>query len=204
MAILMILIGFFSGLMMMHGLIIPFGQYYSSGMLWGRQIKGPGNGRYWLMALGGLILMLLLFVLMGLIDDGFDYLSHGMIALLVGFGASFYTWYLEQKKCFAGNHIISAVQDVPFMPEVDRLSAECNYFVLGSDGIAFYDQSNYCFGANRFEDYRIGNTPPGELFFSCYAMAQKFNGVFSFTAQDRPAGNGTTMRCYHFYRKKTK
>jgi uncharacterized protein (UPF0210 family) len=99
----------------MHGLIIPFGQYYSSGTLWGRNFKGPGNRRFWLMALGGLVLMGLGFVLMGVVDDGFDHIITYALALPAGMCFSFYTWHLEQKKCFAGNHIISAVQDVPFM-----------------------------------------------------------------------------------------
>ena len=201
MAILIILIGFLSGLAMMHGLIIPLGQYYSNGTLWGCKIQGPGNSKFWLMALGGTALLALLIVLTSVVEDGFDYIFHGIISLLVGMGFSFYTWHLEQKKCFAGDHIIKAVEHVAFMPDLDRYAAQSEYFVLGADGIAFYDKANFCHAAIRFADYRIGNTPPSELFLSCYALAQKFNGTFAFTAKDQPAGNGTTMRSYHFYRK---
>ena len=201
MAFLMILLGFLSGLMMMHGLLIPVGKYYSSGMLWGREIKGKGNTCYWLMALGGLVLLILLFVLMGAVDDGFDYIFHSMIALPVGIGFSFFTWYLEQKKCFASDHIISAVKDVPFMPELERLAETADRIEMGADGILFYDSTNFCTGGIRFADYRIGNTPANQMFFAAYALAQKFNGTFKYGASDTAGPNGTTTRTYIYRRK---
>ena len=201
MAILIALIGFFSGLLMMHGLIIPFGQYYSSGTLWGRNFQGPGNRRFWLMALGGLVLMGLGFVLMGVVDDGFDHIITYAFALPAGMCFSFYTWHLEQKKCFAGNHIISAVQDVPFMADLDRYAATADHIELGADGIVCYDNSNYPIGTIRFTDYRIGDIPSGQMFCAAYALAQKFNGTFKYSVRERGGSNNVSLRTYVYTRK---
>jgi hypothetical protein len=145
--------------------------------------------------------MALTFVLMGVVDDGFDFIFHAVIALLVGIGFSFFTWNREQKKCFAGDHIIKAVQDVPFMPELDRLAENADRIEMGADGILFYDSVNYCTGRIVFADYQIGNIPGDQMFFAAYALAQKFNGTFRYGAADTAGPNGTTMRTYIYRRK---
>lgn len=207
MAIVMVLLGFLSGWFSMHGIVTICGCYHSSGTVWGCQFKGKGNGRYILMALLGLMSFVVWMILMLNDEDNIDYLAHIMIALFIGIGFSFYTWILERNKCYASNHISSAIANVAFIPDMERYAAVCNRFELASNGIGFYDETNYCIGQIIFADYRLGDISGDQMVFACYALAQKFHGVFRCRIVDRNVAqniqNGTvvTVRHYEYYRK---
>lgn len=201
------LMGFLSGWFMMHGLIVPFGQYHSSGTVWGCKFQGKGNGRYYLMALVGLLLMILWLILMLTDEDSMGALWPSLIAFFVGIGFSIYTWIRVRNKCYASNNISSAIANVAFMPDLERYSAQCQRFELAANGIAFYNEANYCIGQIIFNDYQLGNIPADEIVFACYGLAQKFHGVFICHIYDSNVGRDTrtdtiiTERHYVFHRK---
>lgn len=205
--IIFILMGFLSGWFMMHGMIVPFGQYHSSGTVWGCKFQGKGNGRYWLMALAGFLLLVLWFVLVLSNEDFMDTLFPFLIAFLVGIGFSFYTWIRVRNQCYASNNISSAIVNVAFMPDLERYAAQCHHFELAANGIAFYNEANYCIGQIIFTDYQLGNVPNNEIVFACYGLAQKFHGVFTCHIEDRNVGRDSrtdtviTERHYTFRRK---
>ena len=209
MAILMVLIGFLSAWFMMHGTITSCGQYHSSGTVWGCKFKGKGNGRYILMAVLGFALLIVWMIVMITHEDGADYLWLFMISFFAGIGFSFYTWILERNKCYASDHISSAIANVAFMPELEHYAAACHHFKLAENGIGFYDETNYCIGQIIFTDYRLGNIPNNQMTFACYALAQKFYGVFTCHIEDRNVGHSTsndttiviTERHYEYVRK---
>lgn len=207
MIILYILMGFLGGWGMMHGLIVPAGKYHSSGSVWGCKFKGKGNTLYWLLALAGFLLTTLCIVLTVVTDEGSDYLFGAMIALLAGIGFSFATWIMVRNKCYASNHISSAIANVAFMPALDYYSAQCHHFELGVNGIVFYDETNYRFAQIIFADYRVGDLEGSEITFACYGLAQRFHGVFKCTIEDRTVGRDVkndiiyTQRHYIYRRK---
>lgn len=195
MPIFEILIGFLSAWFMMHGMMIVFGKYYASGTVWGCNFKGKGDGLYPLMIVLGFFLLILGFIWMTQ-DEDFDiFIFFG--AYFLGIGFSFFSWIMARNKCYASDHISSAVANVAFMPDLERCAAQCHHFVLTADGIAFYDETNYCLDQIVFADYQIGNVPNGQMTFACYALAQKFHGVFTCHI----SGNRNIGYDYEFRRK---
>ena len=196
MNIFMTLFGFLSAWFMMHGTIIAFGKYHSSGSVWGCEFKGKGNGRYILMAVFGFSLMILwlnlnIYTTYG--EDALDFLN----GFILGIGFSVFSWIMVRNKCYASDHISSAIANVAFMPDLERFAAQCHHFDLTANGIVFYDETNYCVGQIIFTDYRLGSIPNGQMTFACYALAQKFNGVFTCHI----SGSRTIGYDYEFRRK---
>lgn len=196
MVVLYILIGFACTWLMIHGLVVVKGKYYAAGTLWGCPFKGKGDKVGWLMAGGGLLLLIVWMILMIAHEDSWRYLWQSMVAMLAGMGFSFYSWVLARNKCYASNNISSAIVNVPFMPALDHYSARCHHFELGYNGIAFYDEANYCFGTILFADYRMGDLEGKQMLYALNGLAQRFHGVFKAKVEDRDGA-----RHYVFVRK---
>lgn len=209
MAILFIILGFFSGWGMIHGMCVLFGGYQSSGTVWGCHYKGKGNRNNIIYCVGGFLLLVVTLVV-GLMDlDVFaDCVSYWTIAILAGIAFSIYTLIRVRNKCYAGNNILSAIAHLPFMADLDRYAAQCQRFELYSNGISFYNEANYCIGQIIFTDYQLGDIPGSEIFAAYYGLVQKFRGVFTNQATDHTVGRDKrtdtviTERLYIFRRKK--
>lgn len=73
------------------------------------------------------------------------------------------------------------LEQLPIIQKVNEELTEAETFIVTDEGIGLFDIRNYCFAAEFYGDYRLGNlTTPGEIALVAMYFAQKYGTEFSF------------------------
>lgn len=117
-----------------------------------------------------------------------------------------------------------ALEQFPIIQRVNEQMAEANSFIIAKDGIGLVDARNFCFAAEYFRDYRLGNlSTTREMALVGMYFAQKYKDEFTYEPTFKrtfipgaaitsvsseelyvKSGNGTVkskLESYVFYRK---
>ena len=102
-----------------------------------------------------------------------------IVACLVGLFASIILTDTKiNKKLVAGNNA-AALGALPVIQAIDAEVPNCKEFYLCTQGVAFYNEVNYCYQSIRFSDYQLGDLQnPKEVWAVCIYLCQKHDAAF--------------------------
>lgn len=96
------------------------------------------------------------------------------------------------KKLVAGDNA-QVLADLPVMKDIDAESQNCQSFLLYGQGVAFFDQANYCYRTIRFGDYQLGDLlTPKEIWAVCISICQRNDAQFKCKAESYGSVNMST------------
>lgn len=131
---------------------------------------------------------------------------------------------IKTDNSLNGETTALALEQFPIIQRVNEQMAEANSFIIAKDGIGLVDARNYCFAAEYFRDYRLGDLSTArEMALVGMYFAQKYKDEFTYEPTFKrtfipgaaitsmsseelyvKSGNGTVkskLESYVFYRK---
>lgn len=131
---------------------------------------------------------------------------------------------LKDDKSYIGETNALVLEQLPIIQRVNEQMSEANSFIIAKDGIGLVDARNYCFAAEYFRDYRLGDLSTArEMALVGMYFAQKYKDEFTYEPTFKrtfipgaaitsmsseevyvKSGNGTVkskLESYVFYRK---
>lgn len=88
---------------------------------------------------------------------------------------------MEKMPSIATDKNALVLEQLPIIQKVNGELAEAEKFIVSDNGIGLFDIRNYCFAAEYYRDYRLGDlTTPREIALVAMYFAQKYGTEFSF------------------------